>query len=81
MGGGGGGGVGGGGGGGLSEKFSMQFTDSKSQQQSPFVAFLATTLLVIPRTFGAGYFKTFKEILKYSEKNSASRLVASLMLI
>ena len=24
----------------------MQFTDSKSQQQSPFVAFLATTVLV-----------------------------------
>ena len=25
----------------------MQFTDSKSQQQSPLVAFLATTVLVI----------------------------------
>ena len=42
--------------GGSPKKFSMQFTDSKSQQQSPFVAFLATTLLVIPRNFGAGYF-------------------------
>ena len=37
----------GGGGGGSPEKFSMQFTDSKSQQQSPLVAFLATTVLVI----------------------------------
>ena len=36
-----------GGGGGSPEKFSMQFTDSKSQQQSPLVAFLATTVLVI----------------------------------
>ena len=33
--------------GGSLEKFSMQFTDSKSQQQSPLVAFLATTVLVI----------------------------------
>ena len=33
-------------GGGSPEKFSMQFTDSKSQQQSPLVAFLATTVLV-----------------------------------
>ena len=33
--------------GGSPEKFSMQFTDSKSQQQSPLVAFLATTVLVI----------------------------------
>ena len=39
---------GGGGEGGSPKKFSMQFTDSKSQQQSPLVAFLATSLLVIP---------------------------------
>ena len=38
-----------GGGRGSPEKFSMQFTDSKSQQQSPLVAFLATTVLVIFR--------------------------------
>ena len=48
--------LGGGGGwaegdGGSPEKFSMQFTDSKSQQQSPLVAFLATTVLVKTNTF------------------------------
>ena len=42
-----GGGRGGGGKGDSPKKFSMQFTDSKSQQQSPLVAFLATSLLVI----------------------------------
>ena len=41
---GGGGGVGGEGG--SPKKISLQFADSKSQQQSPLVAFLATTLLV-----------------------------------
>ena len=47
--------LGGGGGGGrgrgaLRKKFSMKFTDSKSQQQSPLVAFLATTVLVTIQT-------------------------------
>ena len=41
-------GGGGGGEGGSPKKFSMQFIDSNSQQQSPLVAFLATSLLVIP---------------------------------